>query len=312
MLDLLRRQRSVSAAQFIETLEISRATFKRDLEYLRDRLGAPIEYQREQNGYVLDESQGQYALPGFWLSSDEIHALLAAYELLSNAARGPLGDKLSPIRNRIEGLLEDQGQAPGAVRDRIRICEIGNRRSDDRWFTLVANAVLAQQRLWLAYDGRMRGERTEREVSPQRLTHYRDNWYLDAWCHLRGGLRSFALDAILEARALDESAQIIDGDSLDDYFRASYGIFSGAPVGTARLRFSARIARWVSREHWHHEQQGQFDEQGRWLLELPYADPTELLMDVLRYGPDAEVLEPASLREQARGRLSAALSAYSD
>jgi predicted DNA-binding transcriptional regulator YafY len=37
---------------------------------------------------------------------------------------------------------------------------------------------------------------TEREVSPQRLVHYRDNWYLDAWCHLREDVRSFSIDAI--------------------------------------------------------------------------------------------------------------------
>ena len=310
MLDLLRRQRSVSAARFMEELEVSRATFKRDLEYLRDRLHAPIEYDRSSNGYVLVDEAGQYALPGFWLSSDEIHALLAAYELLSNAARGPLGEKLAPIRSRIESLLEDQGNTAGSVRERIRICEIGNRRSDERWFTRVANAVLSGTRLWLRYEVRAREEVTEREVSPLRLTHYRDNWYLDAWCHARDGLRSFALDAMQDVQPRDDAARQIDGETLDAYFRASYGIFSGAPVGTAVIRFSARMSRWVSREHWHHEQQGHFDEQQRWVLELPYAGSTELLMDVLHYGSDAEILDPPSLREQAKSLLALALSNY--
>lgn len=57
------------------------------------------------------------------------------------------------------------------------------RAKDMRHFQIVAGAVLQRKRLTIQYYNRDRSQTSEREISPQRLTHYRDNWYLDAWCH---------------------------------------------------------------------------------------------------------------------------------
>ena len=69
-------------------------------------------------------------------------------------------------------------------------------------------------------------------------------------------------------------------------------------------------ARWVADEHWHSRQQGRFLADGRYELKVPYSVSRELLMDVLHYGSDAEIVEPQSLREQAKALLSLALSNY--
>ena len=37
---------------------------------------------------------------------------------------------------------------------------------------------------------------------------------------------------------------------------------------------------------------------GRFELRVPYSDSRELMMDVLKYGPDVEVVEPEALRAQ--------------
>ena len=58
----------------------------------------------------------------------------------------------------------------------------------------------------ITYHGRRRDQVSERVVSPQRLTQYRNSWYLDAWCHQANGLRSFALERISEQQRLDEPA----------------------------------------------------------------------------------------------------------
>lgn len=59
-------------------------------------------------------------------------------------------------------------------------------------FQTVAGAVLQRRRLAIRYHGRSADRVTDREISPQRIAHYRDNWYLDAWCHQADGLRTFA------------------------------------------------------------------------------------------------------------------------
>ena len=43
---------------------------------------------------------------------------------------------------------------------------------------------------------------------------------------------------------------------------------------------------------------------------MPYSAPRELLMDILHYGPDAEIVEPAVLREQMKSMLQLAVSNY--
>jgi predicted DNA-binding transcriptional regulator YafY len=162
----------------------------------------------------------------------------------------------------------------------------------------------------LVYYNRARDQVSEREVSPQRLTHYRDNWYLDAWCHLRRGLRTFALDAIREAQALDSRAKELDESILDEHYAGTYGIFSGRARHQAILRFSPERARWVSMESWHPQQESRWLEDGRYELILPYSQPEELVMDLLRFGPDVEVIEPPSLRELVVQRLSDTLRLY--
>jgi len=132
------------------------------------------------------------------------------------------------------------------------------------------------------------------------------------WCHLRDGLRSFAVDAIERCRVLDDGPAAIDMDpqALKQATQGGYGIFSGAPRARARLRFDAQRARWVNGEQWHPEQVGQFDAQGRYVLELPYADDRELVGDILRHGAACEVLAPPELRQKVAEALRQAARTY--
>ncbi len=181
---------------------------------------------------------------------------------------------------------------------------------DETTFRHVASAVLERRRLKFDYRARSTDQPTARTVSPQRLTHYRDNWYLDAWDHGRDALRSFALDRIVRVDVLEETAEDRDETELNQHLASSYGIFSGAPKATATIRFSKHAARWVADEHWHSQQHGEWLDDGRYELKVPYSNSRELLMDVLRYGPDAEVVAPVSLREELRIMLQLAIGAY--
>ena len=152
--------------------------------------------------------------------------------------------------------------------------------------------------------------RHEREISPQRLVHYRDNWYVDAWCHLRNGLRSFSIDAIGKAELLADRVKDVARAELDEYMKSGYGIFSGKKVAWAKLKFSPLAARWVASQKWHSKQKGSFAADGSYRLELPYADDRELVMDILKHGPDVEVLAPPELRARVREQLKGALRRY--
>jgi predicted DNA-binding transcriptional regulator YafY len=95
---------------------------------------------------------------------------------------------------------------------------------------------------------RSRREQTERVVSPQRLVHHRNTWYLDAWCHESDALRRFALDAIRDAALLDEPARDVPVAEIEVALDAGYGVFGGARLRWALLAFDAEAAQWVAHE----------------------------------------------------------------
>ncbi|MBC7379209.1 MAG: WYL domain-containing protein, partial [Burkholderiaceae bacterium] len=123
-------------------------------------------------------------------------------------------------------------------------------------------------------------------------------------------LRSFAVDAIQRTQVLDKAAIYVPETELDDVLGCGYGIFAGREVQWASLRFTPERARWVAAEGWHPKQRGRFEPDGSYLLELPYADPRELVMDILRHVPEVEVLGPASLVAAVEGKLLAGVKRF--
>ena len=300
----------VTVPRLQDELGCSRATVYRDLAFLRDALMAPVVGDGEA-GFRYDPQQGgRFELPGLWLNSEELHALLAAQQLLSRSGGGVLSGALAPLQQRIEKLLDEHATGKRWPVERVRVIPHRTRRMDEAAFRTVCSAVLERKQLAFEYRARSTGEKTKRTVSPQRITHYRDNWYLDAWDHDRDALRSFSVDRISGARVLDAEARDIAETQLDEHLAGSYGIFSGPPKGWATIVFSAKSARWVADERWHSQQQGRYLSDGRYELKVPYSTSRELLMDVLHYGSDAEIIEPPSLREQAKSLLQLALSNY--
>lgn len=313
---LLRARGCVSFAELTEVLDVSRATLKRDLAYLRERLNAPIVYDAHDNGYRFDGAAARgerHELPGLWFSEHEIHALLSMHQLLAGLDDdGVLSRHLQPMLERLQGMLGPDAAGSRELVKRVKLIGTARRRVPSRWFELVGSALLRRQRLWLRYFTRRDRRESEREVSPQRLVHYRGTWYLDAWCHASDGLRRFALDAVRDARALEARAKAIAVRELEAALDAGYGVFGGgdAKVRWATLLFDADAAQWVASEEWHPRQQGRLLEDGRYELRVPYSEPTELAMDILRHGDSVTVLGDKPLVALIRERLARAAARY--
>jgi predicted DNA-binding transcriptional regulator YafY len=291
--------------------ECGRGTIGRTINYMRDFLGAPIEYDLKRHGYYYDRKDGNhpYELPGLWFNAHELQALATLSQLIGDLQPGLLEEQLRPFQKRIEQLLDNKQFGNGQLKQKIRLLGMGVRNGGDA-FQKCAEGVLQRKQLLFEYHSRGKDEINQRTVSPQRLVHYRDNWYLDAHCHLRDELRNFSIDRINNIQLLDTSAQQIDEQQLQEHFADAYGIFAGKGDNSAVLHFNAYRARWVSEERWHPKQQGCFLEDGRYELRIPYGQSQELIMDILKYGPDVEVIEPQSLRDAIQKRLESALKNY--
>ena len=311
--DLIQQRGIVSVTELQRELVISLATLKRDLAFMRERFNAPIVFDRDAGGYRFDKPGigPRFQLPGLWFSAEEILALMSMHQMLDSLDPGALlGRRLKPLLARLEKALATDAAPAQEVIRRVKIVPSQRRRVVIQWFELVARALMSRRRIRIDYFTRYRNERSTRDVSPQRLVHYRNNWYLDAWCHRSDSIRMFALDSIENAVLTDARAKDVSLKQVDQDTKRGYGIYRGKDLQWATLVFSQEAARWVRSEVWHEAQRTRELSDGRFELKVPYSQATEIEMDILRHGENVEVIAPAELRKRVAARLAAARKMY--
>jgi predicted DNA-binding transcriptional regulator YafY len=312
---LLSERKFVTITELLEKLEVSKATLNRDLALMRDRMNAPIIFDAELGGYRFNKEPGiigtPYELPGLWFSANEIHALLTMHYLISNLDTGGLlGSHIQPLQSRLTALLSATDDPADEIKRRVKVRMVGSRHMPVENFSAIGAALLKRKRIRIDYHARASNKTTQREVSPQRIIYYQGNWYLDAWCHLRNALRSFSVDVIQRVEILEKAAKDVPDKQLDEILGAGYGIFAGKKIQWATLLFSPEAARWISNEHWHQDQKGEFHEDGSYELKIPYSQDTELLMNILKYGASVKVIEPSALINRVSKEIDAMKRMY--
>jgi predicted DNA-binding transcriptional regulator YafY len=296
----------ISTSAIAEALHISPSTAQRAIAGLEAR-GATIERIAGKGVRLVDDGAVEFF--GQLFSPDELFALVTAHDLLARGDPALLEPLLKPLRDKIDRILRSAHSGYGELQRRVRIIRVAG-RGTGACFQHISRALVDRKQLEFHYRGRERRTDSHRKVSPQRLVHYRDNWYLDAWCHDTRKIKTFAVERVHEARVSRLPAREVTDAELDRIFRGGYGIFSGAPVGIAELIFTAERAEWVASEKWHSEQRGEHLEDGRYRLRVPYSDIRELTMDILKYGAEVEVVAPEALRQHVAEQLRKALETY--
>ena len=307
------RRTPIPLEDLMARLECSKSTLHRTINALKDYLNAPVVFDANAGGYryARQEQGGEaYELPGLWFTPRELQALAVMQRLLKDAGGGLLEEHLAPLARRLMELTKHQRLNLGEATSRLRFPSIGA-RPVGKEFDTVASATLQRLKLWIEYHARSTDERSERTISPQRITHYRETWYLDAWDEERNALRIFSVDRIIRATVLDAPAFDVAEKELEEHYASAYGIFGGKADKTAVLRFTRDGARWIADEKWHPQQEATWLPDGRYELRIPYRESRELVMDIMRQGKNVEVVAPDELCEQVRRELHDALSRYS-
>lgn len=299
----------IPMSQLADALECSEKTVKRTIDQMQEYLEAPIEYLPEYRGWhYAKRDQDIYQLPGLWLTGAELQSLALLLQLLDTFGNGLLNDELGVIKRNIVKLLTARGIESSAFEQHIKVLPLNNRYLANPIFAQVCEALLKGQRIQIQYASYNR-QISKRTLSPQTLVYYRENWYLDAWCHLRKGLRTFSL-ARIERLVIDKQAALaVPQKQLKAHFSQGYGIFAGPAKHEAVLRFSPDIAREIAMQQWHPEQTGEW-EADDYLLTIPYSDDRELIHDILRHVPNVFVEAPATLRRAVQQRLQEGLAVF--
>lgn len=325
---LLTERKIVTFNELMSVLQASAPTVKRDLRFMREVLGAPIIYSRAAGGYSYDPagrtrkthtstvgvSAGRGAFRKTWYSPQELYILVKTADLLAELSKdesSALYKDLEPLRSRVISLLTLGGKLPMDLLPHIKIVDefSDGLNGEPESFATVGAALSAKCRLQIHYE-KPKSQASVREISPLRLVHYRNRWYVDAFCHTAEEFRTFAIENIKHAELLMTPAKICSAREISANLDSSYGLFRGFDVKQAVIRFDEEAAVYIRRQTWHPKQRLAHEAGGGCRLTLPYADPTELVGEIMRWGSHAQVVEPAELRETVRERLQETLNQY--
>lgn len=164
---------------------------------------------------------------------------------------------------------------------------------------VVREALREARKLRLTYRKSGSEESSERIIAPYVLLSASGMLYIVAFCEREQDTRLFRIDRVESVELTEATFERPDSAVLEKLLNERRA-FQGDGAPTMRVRYSPRIARWIA------EREGKaLATDGSLVMEHPLADWDWGVRHVLQYGRDAEVLEPAALRERLKERLGA-------
>lgn len=293
---LLQNRPNFSSRALAEHFGVSRRTIFRDLRTLAES-GVPLTYAEEGGYEILDG----YQLPPLMFSAREAATLLIGTEFTKLQPDASLRADADAVAMKIRAVLPESVRAyVDRLSERTVLAPFNETQgrgatTDDegRWFEL-SEAIARQRRVKLTYYVASRDEETVREVDPLGLVYYSDHWNLIGHDHLRGDIRNFRLDQIKKLRTRFDTFEPPDGFSLKEHLKARGESPENVRI---RVRFRDRAWRWARTQVPADVEQELPVGEGQTEVAFEFENLDYVARWLLRYGTDAEVVEPAALRE---------------
>ena len=282
LLLLLQMRGQLTAHELADHFEVSVRTIHRDLESL-DAAGVPVEAVRgPAGGYRL---AGGYRTKLTGLTAAEAEALFVAP---APAAELGLGGVLANARLKVLAALPAELQERATRAERyFHLDARGWFRAEDTvpHLPAIAAATWREQRLGTRY---REGTRVvQRTLEPLGLVLKAGAWYLVA--HRSAGMRVYRVSRFVSVRVRDESFERPEDFDLAAYWQEWSSTFEASrPRVEVTLRASELALRHLPRDLQH----------GDGVYTVGFESLEDAFRELLKFGTDAEVLEPAELRER--------------
>jgi proteasome accessory factor B len=288
-------------------LEVSTKSIHRDVAFMRDRLDLPIEYDDRRFGYCY--TQEVSAFPTLQITEGELFALLVAEKAIQQYRGTSFERPLLSALKKMAASLPDTVSLHLADWDQT----ISFRTSAEpllnlETFDALARAAARREQLEITYRKPGRAQAEPRVVDPYHLANVNGEWYLFAFDHLRGDLRTFVPARIRSVRPTGKTFTRPAGFSVDERLRHSFGVHSAEGKFEVVLRFTPRVADYIREKRWHPSQQLRALKGGGVELRLKLSSLGEIQRWVLGWGGDAAVLQPAELAASVRAAAGAILA----
>jgi predicted DNA-binding transcriptional regulator YafY len=285
----------------VRDLEVSKRTVERDIEVLRDFFRAPIAFDRKRCGYIYEDPDFCLDSPDMRLTEGEFIAMFVAHRLMGEVSAFPGHDLCRRAMEKLAGLLPSAVPEKAEQIDQIISFGIPALRGDplslEETCARISGAIQERRTITVRYYSASARKETTRLIDPYHLRYSQSAWYLVGYCHTRKEVRTFAVDRMSSLGFQEETFEIPEGFSLEDYFGKSWRIERGEPF-KARVRFSPQVARYIQERQWHPSQQVKMEEDGCLVASFEVDGWGEFKRWVLGFGGEATVLEPQRLARE--------------
>ena len=289
--------------------EVSAKSILRDIDYLRSQRDAPIAYDAKARGYYYTEEN--YALPALSLNESDLFAICIAEKALRMHEDTPIYRKLQKVFRKIEASLPEKVSIhPAWVESKLSVIPEQQTRLAPEVWEVVSAGLSKNQTVAISYRKPGGRKSTARRVDPCHLARYQGEWYLVGYCHLRGGIVTFAMSRIETALLLEQRFAVPEGFDPARYAGSQFGIFSGEREVLVKICFSKVHAPYVLEREWHPRQTLARKKDGSVVLGFPAHHLYEAKRWVLSWGSGVKALAPKELADSVQKELAAALADY--
>lgn len=297
-----------NASSFAERMEVDARTIQRDLEFMRYRFGAPLVYDARRNGYRYDDPE--YRLSFLELGEDELIALFLAEGVFRQYRDTPYAADLARACRKIAAGLTAESAHGLADSHSFRVS--ASAAVDGAILRILASSIRDRDRLAIRYYTASRDEEGDRLVDPYHLANIDGDFYLIAYCHRRGAVRTFNVSRIRTASPAGATFPPPDGFDVDGYLESCFAVLRGADgeCHTVHLRFTGESIRYIRERTWHPSQRVVDSSDDALVLEWEVSHLREVERFALGWGADCEVLAPVELRDRMGRILHAAMDRY--
>ena len=288
-----------SAAELAKELECNPRTIYRDLEALQVA-GFPIYTDRvagKSLWSLLDTMKHQIPIP---FNLTELMALYFGRDMLKVFKDTPFYDSLESLFQKVKTTLPPESKKYLENVEQTLHLGVKPHKEYGKFkgiLNQVNDAAINRKSIEIVYFTMSRKKESRRCVDPYRIWFFNGTFYLIGLCHTRNEVRIFALDRIKMLHQTKESFDIPEGFSLEKFTESSFGVYQGE-AAYIKVWFHPDVAGYIKEKIWHESQRIKNLNDGSIIFEAEVAGTDEIKFWIMTWGSKAEVLEPASLREE--------------
>ncbi|WP_340399537.1 YafY family protein [Paenibacillus sp. FSL H8-0079] len=298
----------ITASELATKLEVSQRTIYRDISQISLFTTLMLEDEDKRNGgyRFLNEN----FLDPIRFNEEEELAFTLLPSLLERDKRPP--GFASAYDKVMTSHRKNQTQRSNLVRDITDMIQMGTpayRTEYPNFLHEIIQAILDKRTIDTVYHTQSRDETSNRMIDPYYLIPREQRFYLIGFCHRAQGMRVFRLSRFQQVHITNEVFYLGDFN-IQQYLKNTWSIHPGERNTRFRVRFDSKVARYIREEELFVQPWMKELADGSLLFEVTVNNEHEFIMWLLQYGPDAEILEPQSAREEMKARMVAWMRMY--